>query len=456
MITLTAAAAALALSLGQTTTLTLDEALQRADQANLDLKAAQAKVAQAKAGIWKAWSYHLPNVSVGASWTHNRDEVILPFPETYAVVGTNSATYTPPPGSSLTATNMLAIPATFQDIVLQKHDVYGAQVQATLPLLAPQLWYTIESAYRGAGVAEKSVEAARREILFGVTQAYYGTASLKRLVEVSNQLLEIARRQEKDAEVRYKAGTIAKVGLLRAQIDRARAEQDLLRSKNSYESVRLSLAMLLDRPPDFEVADPADPTLPQDLGGLERSALQDRPDVQAARLSEDLAGSLRKASAMKYLPAVGAFARYQISNVAGFTGKEDSWAVGLGLTWNVFDGGLREAELREGGARIAEAEASRRSAEAKATMEVKQALLDLESARANASKAREQRELAAENQRLVDVSFKAGAATAVEQADATAALRTAEIAYVTESLAAQLAAVRVQKAAGSFDPARAH
>ena len=85
---------------------------------------------------------------------------------------------------------------------------------------------------------------------------------------------------------------------------------------------------------------------------------------------------------------------------------------------------------------------------------MKQAWLDLDSARANATKAREQRDLAAENQRLVDVAYRAGTATAVEQADATAQLRNAELGEVTEALTAQLAALRVLRAAGAFHPTR--
>jgi hypothetical protein len=42
----------------------------------------------------------------------------------------------------------------------------------------------------------------------------------------------------------------------------------------------------------------------------------------------------------------------------------------------------------------------------------------------------------------------------VEQADATSALRNAEVQYATESLQAQLAAVRVLRASGTFDPVR--
>ncbi|HEY7726540.1 MAG TPA: hypothetical protein VH880_14485 [Anaeromyxobacteraceae bacterium] len=79
-------------------------------------------------------------------------------------------------------------------------------------------------------------------------------------------------------------------------------------------------------------------------------------------------------------------------------------------------------------------------------------MLDLESARANARKAEEQRALAAENLRLVETAWRAGSATAVEQADAAASLRNAEIALTAEVLGARLAALRVLQAAGAFDP----
>ncbi len=127
-------------------------------------------------------------------------------------------------------------------------------------------------------------------------------------------------------------------------------------------------------------------------------------------------------------------------------------AVGVGAQWSIFDGGRRESDIREGNAKIDEALAAAASTEQKVRNEVRQALLDLDSARANAAKAKEQRDLAAENQRLVDVSYRAGAATAIEQADATAQLRNAEIGYTAETLGAQLAALRVLRAAGAFQP----
>jgi outer membrane protein TolC len=253
--------------------------------------------------------------------------------------------------------------------------------------------------------------------------------------------------------VRHQAGTTPKVALLRAQIDRSKAEEDLKRSQNALATAKLALATLLDRPgADFDVEYPPEPKVSTDPAGLEKTAMDERPDVKAAQEGLDLAEGLRNGVWFRYAPSLGAFGNYRWANIEGFTGKRTAWAFGLALTWSLFDGGLREAELRENQAKVVEARAGKRSADARAIEDVHRALLDLDSARANRSKAKEVVDLARENQKLVEVNFKAGAATYIEVADATESLRQAELAQVAESLAADLAAIRVQKAAGLFKP----
>jgi outer membrane protein TolC len=410
---------------GAVTVLTLDEALVLAERQNLDLKAAEARLRQAQEATWKAWSGYLPQAAVNGSYTRNPDTV-----EFQAQFGTPEA------------------PQTVEFTVLPQNQLAGS-VDVSQMIFSPALWFGIRAAKSGVDAAELATAGARRDILFATAQAYYAVASLRSAVEVGEQLLEIAQRQEKDARVRFQAGTIAKVGQLRAEIDRARAEQDLRRTRNNYESARIGLALLLDRPVDFEVAVPPEPQLVADAAQLEATAAQERTEVRAARRQLDSARSARSAQIGRYFPNLAAFGRWQVQNYAGFTGSEDSWAAGLALSWQLLDGGLRESDVREAGARIDEAEVNVANVESRVRAEVRQAVLDLESARANATKAREQRELAAENQRLVDVSYRAGAATAVEQADAVAQLRNAEIGQLTETLSAQLAALRVLRAAGA-------
>lgn len=416
------------------TVITLDEALQLAKERNLDLMVLRARLDQADEISWKAWSRYLPQVNVTGSW-QRQPEIDLPFPVAYDPAN---------PPRLIT-----------QDFPIQPSKTLQGQLEVTQMLFSPSLIFGIRAAMKTGQAVSLSLGDGRRALLFGVASAYYGAASLKQALGVSERLLEIAQRQEKDARVRFQAGTVAKVALLRAEIDRARAEQDLKRAHNAFESARIALATLLDRKPDFDVVEPPSPPLPEtsDAEPLVQSALRNRLDVRAARTQIDAARATRNSAIGRYLPNVGAFYREQRSSEAGLSGTSN-WQLGLQAQWTLLDGGLRESDLREGNAKIAEAEAASRNAEAKARQDVLQALLDLDSARANASKAKEQRDLATENLRLVDVSYRAGAATAVELADATAALRTAEASFTAETLGAQLAALRVLQVTGEFEPGK--
>ncbi len=341
------------------------------------------------------------------------------------------------------------VPFNVQDIVIQKQNQLNAQLLVKQAIIAPQLWPAIRNAYLAQDIAATTVEAARRDVLFGVAQIYYGAASLRQNVDVSERQLALTQDHERDARVRYQAGTTAKVALLRAEIDRASAEQDLKRAQNAYLGAKESLATLILRPAaDFEVVVPASPAVPE--ADYEAAALRDRPDVREARQSLELAERTRNGYWTQYAPSLGAFGQLNWANLTGFTGKELNWAIGLAATWTIFDGGLREANLREASAKAVEASAAEEAAQARARDEVRHALLDLDSARANKAKAREQVDLARENQRLVEVNYKAGAATYIESTDAAQALRNAELNFVAESLNADLAALRLLKATGAF------
>lgn len=436
-------------------TLSLDEAMREAQARNLDLQASRARLDQARQQHWKAWSYYLPQASAGASYTHNDlPDVTFALPSAFAIRDVGA----PAPGSASPAlpgapTPYALIPTGYESFIIQKQNQLAAQFEVTQALLAPQAWFGIAAASAGERAAEQSIEGVRRQILFGVAQAYYGAASLVQVVAIQERQLAIALAHERDARVRYEAGTTPKVTLLRAEIDRARAEQDLKRAQNSYQGAKVSLATLLDRAQvDFDVGLPPSPELPPDLDALAREAPRLRPEVQAAESNLVVAERSHDGVLARYAPNVGAFARWQWANLSGFTGKYATWALGVAISWDLFDGGLREADLREAAARVREADASRASVRAKAVEEVERARLDLDSAVANREKAKEQLALARENQKLVDVNYRAGAATYIEVTDANAALLSAELTQVSEALAADLAGLRLLLAAGVFDP----
>lgn len=418
---ISAALLALSLNAAPLPVLTLDQAFNEARHNNLDLKVAQARLEQSLLQSRRAWAGYLPTVLVGASYTRNSAEAVFTLP---------------PNGPTLN---------------IQPFNQLGAQAELRQNILAPTLWATIRLAGLGQEVATLTTQNARREILFGVAQAYFSAASLQEAIRATQFLFDVNTAREKDTQARYDAGTTTRVALLRSQLDRSRAEQDLIRARNAYDSSRVALATLLQRDSaDFTLQLPPVPDVPPADPELTRHAQDQRPDVLAARKNLELEAVRKQGAWLAYAPTVAFSGVYRESNAAGFTGQTGSWALTLNGSWVLWDGGLREVSLREDSARLVEAAALQRQAETRVTQEVVTARLDYDNARANLSKAQEALSLAQETQRLTDLSFKEGASTYLEVTDANASLTSAEVNAISERLQTSLAALRLQRAAGLF------
>ncbi len=350
------------------------------------------------------------------------------------------------PGSP---TNLTVYPSSVTEAVVQPLVQTQGQVKLGQAVIAPQAMLLISNAYKAERVIDYNVMQARRDILFAVAQLYYGVASLQELSAVQERQVVLTKERERDARVRFEAGTGTKVGLLRAEIDRAQAEEDLKRAQIDFRRAKLALATALDRPDDFDIVIPNSPPQPKG-SNLEQQALDLRPDVKAAAENLDLAYGERTRLYMQYLPSIGVFGSYSYASTSTFNPNAFFWQVGIGLTWTLLDGGLREASIREQSAKIVEADALKRQVDLRAVTRVKEAQLDLEAAVANRAKAKERTGLAQENARLVDVAYKVGAATYLESTDSVQTLRQAEVGLVAESLNVDLATLKLLNAVGAF------
>jgi outer membrane protein TolC len=430
--------------------LSLREAIDSARTQNLDIKQLDAKVQAARQLTWKAWSSYLPQVTAGVQIARNQYEVAFALPSGYWVrdMGTQQG---PAGGGSVPGdpTNFIVYPSAVTESTVVPMVQTNGQVKLNQAILAPQAIVLIQNAFKAERTIDYTIQQTRRDILFGVAQLYYGVASLQELSAVQERQVILTKERERDSRVRFEAGTGTKVGLLRAEIDRAQAEEDLKRSQIDFQRARLALATALDRDDDFDIVIPTAPQQPTG-SNLEQQALDLRPDVKAAAEALDLAQGERTRIYMQYLPSIGAFGAYNYASTSTFNPNAFSWQIGIGLTWTILDGGLREASIREQTAKIAEADAFKRLVELKAVNRVKEAQLDLQGAVANRAKARERTGLAQENARLVDVAYKAGAATYLESTDSVQTLRQAEVGLVAESLNVDLATLKLLNAVGAF------
>lgn len=441
--------------------LTLAQALKEAEERNPTLAEARTQLAQAQLYSRKAWASYLPQISVGASYTHNSEPTATVTPSKVQI--TDPATMSGLAFSDANSEYSLEV----------GKDVFGAQVSFQQALIVPSLWAAIKSTYIAERMVDLTVENARRELLFGVAQLYFGAATLKETIDVRKRMLANTEAHERDARVRFEAGTIPKIQLIRAQIDTVAAQQEVLQAENSYLTAKLSLATLLDRDRvDFDVEVPQPIQVPQNSeADLLEIANQNRPDLLAARDNIEVAEYSMKQAVLAYLPNLFFTAAYQwgrpsydisdsmqaMMELQGSTLEErdkwsQTWNVGLALSWTIWDGGTREVTLKENEAKLTAAEAALRSKEAAVREEVRSAIVSLESAQSNIVNAQEQLRLARENSDMVSVNFNAGVATQLDVSDANTTLIGAELNLIAQTLQAQISALTLVKAAGLFDP----
>lgn len=429
--------------------LPLEEALAEAERRNPTLEATRARLQQAQTLARQLWANYLPQLTASGTYTYNAVEAVVLFPEEYAIRDVGAPT-SPPGGLPGAPTPYSLQVARTREVVINPTHALNAAVELSQAVISPVLWPAIASAHRTEQVAALQTEATRRDLLFSVAQAYYAAAGFNQALQAAQALLELNQARVQDTQVRFEAGTVTRVALLRAQFDLTQAEQNLVQARNGYNASLLALATLLAREPDFTVEAPPTPELPPSEADLVQWALQRRAEVRASRESVELALSRRREVLYSYAPALGLFGRWQISNAPGFVGQNSFWFASASLQWTLWDGGLREARLREASARVAEAEALLRQVEWQVREEVRRAQLDLADARANLAIARNALELARETLRLTELSFRAGVATYLEVTDANASLTTAVVQEVRQRLQVDLAALRLLRAVGRF------
>lgn len=246
---------------------------------------------------------------------------------------------------------------------------------------------------------------------------------------------------------RFEAGTVARLDVIKAQVDVAQAENDLIANERGVDGARVALNRLLGRPlgAPMAAADTlAIPAALPPLDSLEELAVNRRPELRAvrgARAGVDAAASLAR---QYFIPDVGvSVARTNVyGQPRGFT-----TAIGMGLPllpWQHERGEVAEAEHRQ------------REVEATYTDVVAQVGEDLRAAYSNASTARRQAiylrdELvpaARAAYRAVSASYELGGTSALEVIDAQRTLLDAQTQYAAALAAANDAIADLARATG--------
>jgi outer membrane protein TolC len=297
------------------------------------------------------------------------------------------------------------------------------------PLFAPKAFLRYRMAGREAEAKGLDVSRKKEEVVYQVLTSYLDVLTVKEYVRVVDQEVSDAREHLRIADALERSGMGLSSDVLRAKVALARAESEKVSTENRLALARRSLGLAMGERGGIPVdAVGPVPALPE-AGSLEEriAAVRERRmdlRVFSTRLANaDTNVTLERAG---YLPTVGVMGTYQLdSHDSPFSPDNRTWSVGVGLTWNLFDGLRREAAAAKAAADRSMAEAHYREAEDIAVFQVARAYLSVEEAARRVEIARAAVAAAEEGTRLVKARYENQLSRLIDLLDSQAALHSA-------------------------------
>lgn len=432
---------------GEEKVLTLDEAIARTRDNNIDLRMGKERLAKASILSSKAWSVLLPTVSAQATGTFNNLEIILPFglPEELRPLFETI--------NQLDPSQNIQFPEP-QLVTLQRQTQASAQVSFNWPLLNGRAIPLLLNAYTYEDLAKVSYQQFEEVMRNATTLAYYNALSVQRQLELRQRALVTARHHLELAKARVEVGGATEVEVLRSETEVATEEQAVIQLENSERLAKLALAVLMNavneqgEAESFVVVRPENNDDPRrDINGrslLER-AYEHRLDLKQRRLELTIADRNKTDTWAKFFPSLVGSGAWNWSEVAGFSGENVTWSLSLSLVWNIFEGGIVYWELQEREHDIQTANLMVQKVRQDIARQVREAKLNLASAESIHLSAQKRVELARRSAELIRSQYELGLSTQLDLIDAERTLADAETAETLAQLQVDVNRVSLER-----------
>lgn len=242
-------------------------------------------------------------------------------------------------------------------------------------------WLRNRAASRGADAVRMAVfETTKLEVATRVKITYDRVLMGQKVLEYTEKNLQLAQDLLHKANVRFEAGDVPQLEVLRAEVETGRAENRVTMARNGLSVSRAELNTLLAR----EIHTPLEVTddfsylpIEVDLEKLIDLALEHRPDLLGAGLKVAAAHSNQSAAVSSIMPDlnIGVFRQ----RIRGDVDNGNFWHVVLGIDVPIWAMFRQRGEIAQASAETARAAAEENALRYQVLLEVKSAFLDLKS-----------------------------------------------------------------------------
>ena len=383
---------------------TLAEAIRRAERVQPAVIGASADVRTAAAQRRSAWGAYLPRVTASSSGSDF-------FSEGPARIDPITGELTSGNSSSRSLTTSLSA-----SVDLFTGFRRGAEMRA---------------ARASQTAAEASLVDARFEQALTTTNQFLDALAAAQLLRVREASVRRAEEQLKTAVAKLRAGSATRSDSLRSLVTLGTARLDQITTETQLATAEANLARLIGEPGRVRAADDSAfyRMLPVvDTQALRTEAESRSPRIQSAGANAAAARASARASRSAYWPSL---------TLAANTGWNGSRAtdydlfnqrqISLALRWNLFDGFDRELSIVQRDAQLDLAEANAADAQREVQAELTSRLAELDAARTRIEITQTSVAAATEDLRVQQQRYRLGASTIVDLLTSQEALNQAEV-----------------------------
>ncbi len=392
--------------------LDLQTAARIALAGNPSLAAAQARVLQARQAVRQAQAPYYPQIDARAGYSRMdlSDTEMDTQRQSYDLIRNLY-----PPGT---------VPS-FDSVYTNPEDYYSASLTATWLVfdgLARE--FTLAAARYGEKASMAAKDDAQRLLLSAVTIAYLQSQLALENVAIAKEDEAFNQRQLVEARLRYEVGTGALSDVLNFQVRVNSAKSARIQEERGYRAGLASLAALLGLPegrlPGHVNLAQLSPTTSRELAEPNGSdqvalALSLRPDLKRFDWGVKQADAGVKTARAGYYPTIALSAAYEGERSEDIDFESDDFgnSVGVGLTWNLFAGGLTRARTSEAKARLYETEKLRDDSRVQVASDIQKIVTEIEAAQGVLRLQETNTALVQQQRDLVEKEYKAGVGSLV-------------------------------------------
>ncbi len=297
-----------------------------------------------------------------------------------------------------------------------------------------------------------SVKNARDLVVQAVGNAYLQIIADSSRITAAQAEIDADRAVYTNAVRRHNAGTAIGIDVLRSEVELKQRQQQLVAVSNQFEKDKLGLGRIIGLPvgQDFSVSDPS-PAVPLaaiSLSDALAKAYEYRPDYQAAKARVLAARlTLRGAKAERY-PTLYANGYYGVEGLQLLTNSHGVFSATASLQFNIFDGGRIKSDILQNNSELRNRNNELENLRGQIDVEVRSALLDLNSAHEQVDVAQTNLQLATETVKQSRDRFAAGVTNTVEVVQAQQTLADANENLISAQFQYNLAKVSLARSLG--------